>query len=133
VTENAGQLTAEDLKTLACDALDDLKGKEIVALDVRGLTSVTDWMVFCTGTSNRHVKSLADNVEEEAKKQGVRAIGVEGKQMSDWVLVDFGDVVVHVMAPEARAFYDLERLWTTPAAGAAPAGSKPVTRPGNAV
>lgn len=133
MTENAGQLTAEDLKTLVCQALEDLKGKEIVALDVRALTGVTDWMVFCTGTSTRHVKSLADNVEEEAKKQGVRAIGVEGKQMSDWVLVDFGDVVVHVMAPEARAFYDLERLWTTPATGSAPAGSTPATRPGNAV
>lgn len=131
-------MTAEELKVLVCSALEDLKGKEIVALDVRGLTGVTDWMVFCTGTSNRHVKSLADNAEEEAKKQGVRAIGVEGKQMSDWVLVDFGDVVLHVMAPEARAFYDLERLWTIPAAGAtsvpviSPASGS-ANRPGNAV
>lgn len=110
------EMTAEELKALVCAALEDLKGKDIVALDVRQLTGVTDYMVFCTGTSNRHVKSLAAHVEEEARKQAVRALGVEGKQTSDWVLVDFGDVVLHVMAPEARAFYDLERLWTTPLA-----------------
>lgn len=109
-------MIAEELKTLVCTALDDLKGQEIVTHDVRDLTGVTDYMVFCTGTSSRHVKSLAETVEEAAKKAGVRAFGVEGKQVSDWVLVDFGDVVVHVMTPDARAFYDLERLWTTPAA-----------------
>lgn len=120
--ENSTPMTTEELKALACTALEDLKGNEIVTLDVRHLTGVTDFMVFCTGTSTRHVKSLANNVEEEAKKQGIRAIGVEGKQASDWVLVDFGDVVVHVMAPDARAFYDLERLWTTPVARPGHAG-----------
>ncbi len=109
-------MIAEELKDLVCTALENLKGRDIVVRDVRELTGVTDYMVFCTGTSSRHVKSLADSVEEEAKKAGVQAFGIEGKQVSDWVLVDFGDVVVHVMTPEARAFYDLERLWSTPAA-----------------
>jgi len=108
-------MTADELKTIVQAALEDLKGKEIVAIDVRGLTSVTDYMVFCSGTSNRHVKSLADNVEVEAKKHGARLLGAEGQQEGEWVLVDFGDVIVHVMLPETRAFYDLERMWSTPA------------------
>lgn len=107
-------MTADELKQVALAALEDLKGKDIVALDVRHLTSVTDYMVFCSGTSNRHVRSLADNVEMEAKQRGVAALGVEGLRDGEWVLVDFGDVVVHVLLPETRAFYDLERLWTTP-------------------
>jgi len=108
-------MTADELKTIVQTALDDLKGKEIVAIDVRGLTSVTDYMIFCSGTSNRHVKSLADNVEVEAKKRGAQVLGTEGQQEGEWVLVDFGDVIVHVMLPETRAFYDLERMWSTPA------------------
>lgn len=111
-------MTADELKQVAQAALEDLKGKEIVTLDVRHLTSVTDYMVFCSGTSNRHVRSLADNVEYEAKQRGVMALGVEGQSDGEWVLVDFGDVVVHVLLPETRAFYDLERLWTTPAKNA---------------
>lgn len=107
-------MEAEALKKLVVDALDDLKGVNTVTLDVSGLTDVMDWLVISSGTSNRHVKSLADNVCMEAKKQGVRAIGVEGESAGDWVLVDFGDVVVHVMLPAARDFYDLERLWVDP-------------------
>ena len=109
-------MQAEALKDLVCEALDELKGRDQVVLDVRGMTGVTDYMVVCSGTSNRHVKSLADNVEKEAKEHGVRPLGVEGHQSNDWVLVDFGDVVVHVMLPEARSFYDIERLWSVPAA-----------------
>jgi ribosome-associated protein len=109
-------MNAEQLKDLAIGALDDLKGRDIVALDVRGLTGVTDYMVFCTGSSDRQVKSLANNVEVEAKKLGIKPLGTEGEQVGEWVLVDFGDVIVHVMLAETRAFYDLERLWTTPAA-----------------
>ncbi len=104
-------MQAEQLKALVVDALDDLKAVNTVTLDVTGLTDVMDYLVIASGTSNRHVKSLADNVCMEAKKQGQRAIGVEGEDAGEWVLVDFGDVVVHVMLPATRDFYDLERLW----------------------
>ena len=101
----------EDLLTLINSALTDMKGKDIVQLDVRGLSNVTDYMVIATGTSNRHVKSLADEVSFKAKQNGVLPLGIEGEMSGDWVLSDLGDVVVHVMQAEAREFYDLERLW----------------------
>ena len=106
------QVSAEMLKDIALEALDDLKAKDIVSLDVRRLTGVTDYMVIASGSSNRHVKALADNVELELKKRDIRPLGVEGQQNAEWVLVDFGDVVVHVMLPQTREFYDLERLWS---------------------
>lgn len=110
-------MNAETIKELALEALDDLKGRDAVSLDVRAMTDITDYMIVCTGTSNRHVKSLADNVATELKKQGCQPRGVEGldSQSTEWALVDFGDVVVHVMLPDTRDFYDLERLWSTPA------------------
>ncbi len=101
----------EDLLTVISSALTDMKGKDIVQLDVRGLSNVTDCMVIATGTSNRHVKSLADEVSFKAKQNGVLPLGIEGEMSGDWVLSDLGDVVVHVMQAEAREFYDLERLW----------------------
>lgn len=104
------------LTQLVEEALDDLKAVNPVTLDVRSLTDVMDYLVIASGTSNRHVKSLADNVALEAKKQGVRPLGIEGEDAGEWVLVDFGDVVVHVMLPATRDFYDLERLWAQPAA-----------------
>ena len=104
-------MDSEPLKELVVEALDDLKAVNTVTLDVTGLTDVMDYMVVTSGTSNRHVKSLADNVCMEAKKQGMRPLGVEGQDAGEWVLVDFGDVVVHVMLPATRDFYDLERLW----------------------
>jgi len=107
-------MEAETLKELIVDALDDLKAVNTVTLDVSGLTDVMDYLVISSGTSNRHVKSLASNVSMEAKKQGMRPMGVEGDDAGEWVLVDFGDVVVHVMLPATRDFYDLERLWTSP-------------------
>ena len=97
------------------EALDDLKALEPVVLDVRSLSSVMDWMVVASGTSSRHVKSLADNVLMKAKERGIRPLGVEGERVGEWVLVDFGDVVVHVMQPAIRDFYDLERLWSVQA------------------
>ena len=107
-------MNVEKIKQLALDALDDLKAKDIVTLDVREITDVTDYMVICTGTSNRHVKSLADNVALDLKKSGCQALGIEGvDHASEWALVDFGEVIVHVMLPDTREFYDLERLWTT--------------------
>ncbi|HEY3698398.1 MAG TPA: ribosome silencing factor [Spongiibacteraceae bacterium] len=111
-------MTADELKQIVITALEDLKGREIVALDVRTLTNVADCMIFCSGTSNRHVKSLADNAATSAKKRGAHILGVEGEDTGEWVLVDFGDVVLHVMLPETRAFYDLERMWSPPAIAA---------------
>lgn len=102
------------LIALVRDALDDLKAVDTVDIDVRPLTSVMDYLVVTSGTSTRHVKSLADSVVEKAKAAGVRPIGIEGEVAGEWVLVDFGDVVVHMMQPATRSFYDLERLWTAP-------------------
>ena len=101
-----------DLLATAQQALEDLKAVDPVVLDVRELSAVMDWLVVASGTSSRHVKSLADNVLMKAKLRGVRPLGVEGERAGEWVLVDFGDVVVHVMQPAARSFYDLERLWS---------------------
>lgn len=101
----------DTLKTLAQDALEELKAKDIATLDVSRLTSVTDVMMVASGTSTRHVAALADNVVTRAKQKGVPPLGVEGENGADWVLVDLGDVVVHVMLPETRQLYDLERLW----------------------
>jgi ribosome-associated protein len=111
-------MESAELKNLVIDALDDLKGVNIVDLDVTALTDVMDYLVIASGTSNRHVKSLAENVLMRAKEAGHRPLGVEGQGGAEWVLVDFGDVVVHVMLPAARDFYDLERLWSTPAESA---------------
>lgn len=112
-------MQAEELKEIVIRALDDLKAKDVSILDVRDRTSVTDYMVIASGTSSRHVRSLAESVVTEAKANGVRAASVEGGAASDWILVDLGDVVVHVMMPATREFYDLERLWReTPSLGA---------------
>ena len=108
-------LSGEAVLSIAKDALDDLKALEPVTLDVRELSSVTDYLLVACGTSSRHVKSLAENVLMKAKASGVRPLGVEGERTGDWVLVDFGDVVVHVMQPATRSFYDLERLWSVQA------------------
>lgn len=101
----------DELKQLVITAIEDLKGENIVVLDVSDKTSVTDLMIIASGTSSRHVKSIADNVVEEAKKAGVMPLGMEGETQSEWVLVDLGDVLVHVMQPQVREFYDLEKLW----------------------
>ena len=93
-------------------ALDELKARDAVEIDVRGKSSVTDYMVVASGTSTRHVKSIADEVVKFAKNCGVMPLGVEGEREAEWVLVDLGDVVVHVMLPRVREFYALERLWT---------------------
>ena len=101
----------DTLKNLAVDALEELKARDITQLDVAKLPEVTDLMLIASGTSTRHVAALAQNVVEKAKAAGLGPLGVEGGDNADWVLVDLGDVVVHVMMPEARTLYDLERLW----------------------
>ncbi len=101
----------EALVQLAVAALEDLKGQDITTIDVQGKTSVTDYMIIASGSSSRHVKSLAENVLEKAKEQGVRPLGSEGLDGGEWALLDLGDVVVHVMQVPTRQFYDLERLW----------------------
>ena len=113
-TETISSDAAEGAELLATaqQALGDLKAVDPVVLDVRELIAVMDWLLVASGTSSRHVKSLADNVMVKAREQGVRPLGVDGERVGEWVLVDFGDVVVHVMQPAARSFYDLERLWS---------------------
>ena len=103
----------EALKKLIIDALEDLKAKDIRVVDVYGKSSITDLMVFASGTSDRHLKSLAGSVITKAKQAGHPPIGVEGENGGEWVLVDLGDAVVHIMKPEIRDFYNLERLWET--------------------
>lgn len=97
------------------NALDDSKGKQIDVIDVRGKSSFTDHMVIVTGTSNRHVKALANEVVVTSKKHGIVPLGVEGVDAGEWVLVDLGDLIVHVMQPKIREFYQLEKLWSVDA------------------
>jgi len=99
---------------LAVAALEDIKGRDIVVLNVVKLTTMFERMIVATGDSNRQVKALADNVREKAKAAGVRVLGVEGEQAGEWVLIDLGSVVVHVMQPTVRAHYSLEELWSMP-------------------
>jgi ribosome-associated protein len=101
-----------ELVSFIQDKIDDLKGRDIVTLDVRGKSSVTEFMVICSGTSNRHTKSIADYVAAEVKKAGINALGIEGQSSGEWVLLDLGDVVVHVMLEDSRSFYQLEKLWS---------------------
>ena len=101
-----------ELKKVVLDALEDLKAKDIVDMDVSALTEIMDHLIIASGTSSRHVKSLANNVSMEAKNAGFMPLGMEGEGPGEWVLVDFGDIVVHVMTPATRSFYDLEKLWS---------------------
>jgi ribosome-associated protein len=114
-------MNSEALTDLVIDALDDVKAKDIVRIDVRDLTTVTDFMVVASGTSNRHVKALVDNVAEKAREAGHRPIGVEGEEGGEWVLLDLQDTLVHVMLPKVREFYNLEKLWSISPAGSATA------------
>ena len=99
------------LKVLVINTLDDMKAKDVVVLDVRDKTSITDIMVVASGTSDRHVKAIAETVAFKAKQAGEVPMGTEGVEQGEWALVDLNGVVVHVMLPETREFYDIERLW----------------------
>jgi ribosome-associated protein len=107
---------ASPLQLAVTSALDDMKAVNVRVLDVRGLTDITDTMVIASGTSDRHVRSIADRVVEKAKAAGFRPLGLEGAGEGEWVLVDLQDVLVHVMLPRVREFYSLERLWDAGAA-----------------
>ena len=104
-------MTSERLRDHIVEALESRKGRDILALDVGGLTDITDFMIIASGTSNRHVKALVDRVIEVATQHRNPLLGVEGRDSHEWVLLDLGDVLVHVMQPATREFYDLERLW----------------------
>jgi ribosome-associated protein len=98
-------------ENLVCKILDDLKGIDIKVLNVESMTCITDRMILCTGRSNRHVTATANNLITELKKLGIQPFGLEGVANSDWVLIDLGDIIVHVMQQETRDFYNLEALW----------------------
>ena len=101
----------QQLKNFVIEKIEDLKGRDIVDIDVAEKSSVTETMVVCSGNSKRHVVSIAENIVVEAKLAGTQPLGIEGRETGDWVLVDLGDVIVHVMQDEARDFYQLEKLW----------------------
>ena len=108
-------MTIDELKQMSLDALDDLKAEDITVLDVRGKTTVTDWIIVATGSSSRNVKSIANSVISAAKQANRAPLGSEGEDEGEWVLVDLGDVIVHVMQRQVREYYDLESLWSVDA------------------
>lgn len=104
-------MTTEERLHIITEALDDLKGQDIQAISVEHLTDMMDKIVICTASSTTHAKSLSKNLEQELKSKGITILGVEGDNKSDWVLVDIGDVVTHIMLEETRNLYALEKLW----------------------
>lgn len=105
-------MQANELKLLVIDALEDIKAEDIQVLDVTGMTDVTDIMVIATGKSTRQVKALSNEVVTQSKAAGVKPLGVEGEDVGEWALVDLGDVIVHIMTPQTRVTYNLEKLWS---------------------
>lgn len=103
----------EEITQLVLSTLDDYKALNIVTIDVRKLTSIADTMIICSGTSTRHIKTIAEQVVKRAKENGVMPLGVEGEDAAEWILVDLSDVIVHIMQPPIREFYSLEKLWST--------------------
>jgi ribosome-associated protein len=105
-------IASENLIPIIINAMADIKARDITTLDVRGISTVTDFMVIASGSSNRQVSAIAKNVVDKAKMGGQRPLGLEGEREGEWILVDFGDVVVHIMQPQTRDFYQLEKLWS---------------------
>lgn len=111
MTAKPTDLQAEATRKMALEALQALKADNIVMLDVSEIASFTDYMIFASGTSTRHVVAIADSVIDAAKSAGKPALGVEGEEVGEWVLVDLGDAIVHIMLPDVRQYYELEKLW----------------------
>jgi ribosome-associated protein len=105
-------MTANKLSKLVIKALEKLKAVDVKILDVKQLTSITDVMIIASGTSNRQVSALANKVIEELKKNKIHLLGSEGQQQAEWILIDIGDVIVHIMQPTVRDYYQLEKLWS---------------------
>jgi ribosome-associated protein len=101
----------EAMKLAVVDAIEDIKGFDITVMDVRKLTSMTSYMIVASATSSRQAKAVADNVREKLKEKGYHIRGTEGEKEGEWVLVDLDDIVVHIMVPTTRAYYNLEQLW----------------------
>ncbi|CDG91205.1 conserved hypothetical protein [Xenorhabdus bovienii str. puntauvense] len=101
-----------ELQKFVIDKLEDSKAQDIVSIDVRGKSSITDCMVICTGTSTRHLMSVADNLVDDCRKAGFMPLGVEGQGISDWIVVDLGEIMIHVMQEDSRRMYELEKLWS---------------------
>jgi len=137
-------INSEQLKDTVVDALEDIKAQDLAVLPVRHLTSLTDYMLIATGTSNRHLRALANEVQERVKAAGGEVLGVEGEAAGEWVLIDLGDVVVHVMQAQVREYYNIDELWggdasrvarhlrTTGVAGDAAGEPAPAPRSGRA-
>ncbi|PHR66479.1 MAG: ribosome silencing factor [Idiomarina sp.] len=104
-------MQAEQLRDFVVEKVEDLKGRDVKVLDVHDQTDIAEYMIICSGNSKTHVRSIANYVATEAKHHGVAPLGVEGHEHSEWVLVDLGDVVVHIMQESIRDFYELEKLW----------------------
>lgn len=104
-------MTKPTVEEVILEALEDMKAKDVRVLDVRGLTAITDAMIIASGTSDRHVRSIADRLIERCKEHGYRPTGIEGEREGEWILVDLQDAVVHLMLPRVRDFYQLEKLW----------------------
>ena len=111
----------DKLTKISVSALEDIKARDILVLDVRKLTAIADTLVIASAESARQVKALAHHVRDKLKEAGADIVGVEGEEGGEWVLVDAGDIVVHVMQPAVRAYYNLEELWTPPTRSARPA------------
>ena len=105
-------MQVQELKLLVIDALEDIKAEDITVLDVTEMTDVTDFMIIATGKSTRQVKALAVQVSMQAKAAGFPPLGMEGEDIGEWALVDLGDVIVHIMTPQMRTTYNLEKLWS---------------------
>jgi ribosome-associated protein len=109
-------LKATKVRDFAVKAVEDMKGQDVAVLDIQKLSTIADYMLVVTGTSTRHVKSIADELAKRAKEQGIAIKGLEGTNQAEWILIDLGDVIVHVMQAPVRKLYDLESLWSmTPA------------------
>ena len=111
MTINADNTYLDSMKAAVIDALEDIKGFDINTMDVRKLTNITSYMIVCSATSSRQAKAMGDNVREKMKEKGYEIRGTEGEKEGEWVLVDLNDIIVHIMVPATRAYYNLEQLW----------------------